>query len=226
VAIVALLAVELYLVSLPAARRQPGSPRALLADPGWAALERESQEENGPGRFDSRSLYHVNAGELFGLEDIRGLSPLRPRRLAAFSQIPLARRWQLLNVTHVLSASEAGDLPLTRVASYDRPLVAGGPANVTLYRVDLSRPRGWMSFEPILVADEAAALGLLADPAFDPARQVILHTPVAENVAPPAEAPLVTVARVAPGRLRINATTSTPGYLVISEWNYPGWGQR
>jgi len=82
-----------------------------------------------------------------------------------------------------------------------------------------------MAYRPLRVADAQAALALLADPAFDPAAELILlgETAATLAVAEPNRAPLVKVKRVEPRLLQIDVETDTPGFLVISEWYGAGW---
>ncbi len=77
------------------------------------------------------------------------------------------------------------------------------------------------------VADRASALAALRDPAFDPR-----HRAVIESAAPPgadiSHGPSTAVGQAEittylPEQVVISTTLSAPGYLVLSDANYPGW---
>ena len=231
-ALAALAGADLYLSTLGAMRRQSGPPSAYWPQPAWL----EALRTSSPARFDSSGLFYANVGEIYGLEDVHGLSPLKPQALVDLQSLPPARRWQLLNVTHVLASSPPEGAPLEPVAQVSEGLLPGVPLQATLYRFRAALPRAWLSYRPLRVAGRAAALERLRDPAFDPATEVVFHTDVegVETVAPPPAGsvpPQVTVSRPRPGALAIQVETPTAAFLVLSEWGYPGWqatldGQR
>jgi hypothetical protein len=240
VALLMLLAVDLYVASLPSMNRQPGSPTAFWQRPAWAGpisahkaapadeavAVNEWMTAGEPVRFDSQALYHANLGEIYGLEDVRGISPLKLQAALDFEQLPLERRWQLLNVGYVLLMQPIADLPLTLLAAFDGALAPDqAERSGSLYRYDAALPRAWMSYEPVIVAGRAQALQTLADPGFDPAVAVVFDGEVAGMAAvyPPGRPPLLRIERESAAGLAIRAETATPGYLVISEWAYPGW---
>jgi 4-amino-4-deoxy-L-arabinose transferase-like glycosyltransferase len=222
VALILVLAFELYATSLGAMNRRLGSPDAYWPQPSW--MEGLRSEE--PARLDSHYLFHANVGEIYGLEDVHGISPLKLQLAADFEQLPALRRWQLLNVTHLLVNDALPGLPVTLLAEFDQGLDPDQPEKSGfLYRYDDALPRAWMSYRPIVVADPAAAWTVVAGPDFDPAREVVLHTPEAVLLPaqPPDTPPLVRIKRESAAGLAIQIETAAPGYLVISEWAYPGW---
>ena len=89
------------------------------------------------------------------------------------------------------------------------------------------------------VLDDDAAFARLHDPAFEPAREVLLaevepanHSPRSGaewgggsvNLSPRLGSPdQVTIVQDKPERVRINVTTDQPGYLVLTDSWYPGW---
>lgn len=220
------LAADLYGSTLESVDRQPTMP--LWPQPAWTAVLDSDQ----PARIDSRHLFHANVGEVYGWEDVGGISPLKPSTLAQMEQLPRARRWQLLNVTHVLAApadrKALAAEPLTPVATIDAALTPGQETAGTVYRFEEALPRAWMVYRPLIVPDAAAAFEVLRAPDFDPATEVVIHTPMVpvdnvDKLAPPAAPPEVDVRRSHPAALWISVKTETAGFLVLSEWHYPGW---
>ena len=222
-ALIVLLSVNLYLVAWGAIEHQPGAPDRYWPQPEWLT-EIESDE---PARIDSGNLVFANLGQIYGLEDIAGLSPLKPQALEDLSQLSRARRWQLLNVTHVLAEQPPENVPLTQVATITEDPRTSAPLQAGVYRFADALPRAWLSDEPLLVDGPQAAFDTLAGDDFDPATQVVLQAPCAGSETVIAGTlPLTASAqttRLNPAALEIDVNTAVPAVLVISEWDYPGW---
>ena len=75
-----------------------------------------------------------------------------------------------------------------------------------------------------------AAYWQIANPDFDPATEVVLTGALSRDlwtiVSPPAQPPHTKTRRLDTSALHIAAHTDTPGILVISAWDYPGWQVR
>lgn len=221
-ALVVVLVLDLYVSSLGPIERRPGSPWAYWPQPEWLRLVRTEE----PTRLDSGGLFFGNLGEIHGVEDVRGISPLRPRALVALEELPRARRWQLLNVRYVLARSQPGDVTLTKIADIEERLDPDRPFTASLYRFEDALPRARMCYQPVYVHDGDEALRLLKEPAFDVSSQVILQDwPGREELPQPSggTSAQVQTTRLGPGALEMRVVTEAPGYLVISEWHYPGW---
>lgn len=226
VGLLLLLSADLYLAGRGALNLQPFSPHAAWIEPDWVDLLPADQ----PTRIDSSNLFHANMGELFGLEDIRGLSPLKLEAMHRLEILPNGRRWQLLNVTHVLASQTPIDAVVTEVAPVTQHIMAGESFNGAIYRFEDALPRAWLVYQPHFAPDNEAAYQQIADPDFDPAAEVVLTGALGRDlwtvVSPPAQPPHATTRRLAANALYIEAQTDTPGILVISEWDYPGWQVR
>ena len=218
--ILGLLIADLFLAVRPGLSLTGGSPSVFWPRPAWL----EPLLADSTSRLDSQNLFHANVGEIYGLQDIRGISPLKPAVVERYESLPRPLRWQLLNVTHVL-APEAIEPGLTPVADIEESIIPGEHLDATVYRYEDALPRAWLSHEPIIAADTDTALALMLAPEFDPARQVVL-TPAAEahaaTVSPLAGATRVTTA-LHPRGLDLSVTTTTPAFLVISEFARDGW---
>ncbi len=86
-------------------------------------------------------------------------------------------------------------------------------------------PRAFMVYNAALAPDNDAALAMMQAAAFDPAETVILHAPQLPLEPPNGENPAGSVRVLAyePEVVRLEVTTSEPGYLVLSDAFYPGW---
>jgi hypothetical protein len=130
------------------------------------------------------------------------------------------RLLQLGGVSQVVTLHDMRSEGLTPAGEFDEPLTDP----VRLWRVPEPLPR-------VLVvggergADAVEALGLLADGTADPRREVVL----AEGAPVEAPAGFRGAARVLedrPGFLRVEATASHAGHLVVLDAHAPGWNAR
>ncbi len=222
--LLALLAIDLLLAVRPTMNLQPGPPSVFWPQPGWLT----TLQADEPGRIDSQNQFLANIGELHGLEDIRGISPLKAAVVEGYESLPRPIRWQLLGVTHVI-APETIEPALEPLTPLDESLIPGQAVDAQLFRFPDALPRAWLAAELLVVADESAALAALADPGFDPARQVVLTEDAAAALAitspgDPSRA-AVSIERQSPG-LRLSVETPEAAVLVISEWLRPGWRLR
>jgi len=127
-------------------------------------------------------------------------------------------------VSRVVSLHRLGAPGLTLLGEYPSPF----PEPVRVYGVEGAQPRSYV-VSGARVADGGAALATLLDPTFDPAREVLLARGAPSPPGPsPGEVRLV---EWAPDRLRLQATLSAPGWVVLVDTFDPGWraqvdGQR
>ncbi|MGW8318865.1 MAG: glycosyltransferase family 39 protein [Candidatus Promineifilaceae bacterium] len=225
--LIALMALDLYTATFAQYGRQPGSPSVYWPRPAWVETLIDDYQHSQPSRLDSRGLFSANVGEIYGWEDIRGISPLKPQVLATLETLPLERRWQLLNVSHTISQDVPEGAELTMIGQFEDGLVPDRPLTAMTYRYEDALPRAWLVHQATTVSDAEAALEFLRDPNYDLTERVILQAPVAEadNLAPDdgAAPETVSVQEQRPGELSLQVETAAPAFLVISEWDYPGW---
>lgn len=217
--IVLILAVDLFIPIRTAMNLQNEPPDPFWAEPDWVPVV-----QNDRGRFDSRLLFHANAGEIYGIDDIRGISPLKLDVVERFETLPRSLRWQLLGVTHVVAEEEI-EAGLTAVLPIRENIMPNDPfAGATLYRFDGALPRSWISYEPIVASTQEEAFARLTEPMFSPETAVILTSPRLD--APP---PLTTsefnqnrFTRFINRRDYV-VQAEQDGWFVLSEWAVPGW---
>ncbi len=200
----------------------PASERDLLSDLVPVALSDKSLY-----RVDGRLGLGENYGTLVGLQDIRGISPLRLSTLDAYYGLPPYRLHQLLGVKYVFTDWRQLEVPSTiRAEAQD------GTLPLYLHEIDDPMPRAWMAYRVMVTPDAGQALGWLADPGFDIQGTVILEAEPDIDLPdePPAD-PQVKVERYEPEGIVLGVDTPADGVLVLSEMDYPGWqamvdGQR
>jgi hypothetical protein len=157
-----------------------------------------------------------------------GSSPLRLARYARlFDAFPLDRMWRLLGVAHVLTWRRDLFGPSTLLGEFPQPT-----DTTYLHRLAQMNPRAWVA-PAAVVADDEAAVVLLADHGFDLEQTAILSSAAdlatfQEAVQLPGRAGEPASADVrlhqrAPGQFTVAAESAASGLLLISENWMPGW---
>ena len=217
-ALIILLFLDLFSPLRQAMDLQQEAPSVFWPQPDWLA---PLLADNG--RFDSQNLFHANMGELYDLQDVRGISPLKPQFLAEFEKLDRPLRWQLLNVHHVLAPKRIEE-SLTEIIPITQSILPGMEADGFLYRFEDALPRAWMVYESVIKATPDEAFEYLRSAEFDPATQVVLTDPDLLGPLTISETPpLMTVEQQPGSGLAISVENDAPGILVISEWALPGW---
>jgi hypothetical protein len=153
-----------------------------------------------------------NAGMLDGVASASNFDPLLVGRYVDVLEIVVEAPsvLRVMGVTHVVS---------------DRPWRDGEPAytegSVVLARLLNPLGRAWI-VPAARQAPPDGMLAALADPAFDPAAEVLLEQPV-PNLRPPTTFQYSVTLQDVPNGVTIRADLGAPGYLVLADTWYPGW---
>lgn len=228
----ALVVFELFSVNMggPAYEARPADVQPIMRTPPLVA--RILEDDDGPFRIDgSHDLPEAgpygsgNGGSLYGVQDIRGISPLflrGPHRIIERG-MPSEVAWELFAVRYVITAW--GELPFTPTQTIARDEHDG--QTLYLHRLDDPRPFVLPLAAAVIVADDDAAFALLADPDFDSRRTAILSAepahPLPDSLPDDARAE---VTRFEPERIVIEAESSSGALLSLALVDYPGWRAR
>jgi hypothetical protein len=132
------------------------------------------------------------------------------------------RLLQLGAVQRVIAWHAGGLEELPLIATADALL----PEPVRVSAVAGARPRAWAVGDARFVPADAEALSALLEPAFDPARSVVLAEPGPQVEGGPRFESTVRVLRIGADRVGIDASLSGDGYVVLADAWDPGWAAR
>ena len=207
--------------------------RSALTQPELVATQRAAQTlaegtPSLPPRVYNERRLPEDSGMVAGWEDVWAASVLR---LSAYNpffvDFPPDRMWRITGVGTVLTWRE--ELPV------DSRLVEEFPReneSSRLHTLNTVYPRLWWA-QRARIADDISALTLLADPEFDPQREILIAEADAEvlgeawedgrmSFGDGGEASLA-ANRIASDHLEIQISSAQPGLLFISENFMPGW---
>ena len=178
-------------------------------------------DESQPFRVDGYRGLQDNYGSLYGLMDIRGISPLwlkGPELLvyADYADNPLA--WELFAVKYVFSGEDSLSVPSQVIGvGSDRW------GDVWLHRLDDPRPFVSLYYEADVVSTDQWAVELMGDIRYHERDKIVLHqSPELELAGQPA-AGSAKVSSFAPEEIVIDIDTSANAILSLSLPDYPGW---
>jgi len=184
----------------------------------------------GPGGEDTMRRLSPNVGMAYGIREVRGseslyskrydraldfLSLLPPRSGDMPSSLfarPKSRMLDVLNTRFLVTSMPPGPFPGWSPSARSRLLLENSNARGEAFIVPTARS----------VPDEASALALMDDPAFDPREIVPIEGDVSPSVGTPS--PGSSVVGVTSRTNSTRARVSGPGgWLVWSSATFPGW---
>jgi len=184
-------------------------------------VERLKSVADAPFRVDGYRGVHDNYGSLYGVGDIRGISPLFLESTHAIIENglinPLA--WEIFAVRFVYSDWDTLPIPSEIIDSGEDRY---GP--VKLHRLTDPRPFALMIYQAETRESDTEARALLADERFEPRQTIILNREPAISLPQRAVDGEATVLRPwTPESFTIAVNTPADGILSIANPDYPGW---
>lgn len=161
--------------------------------------------------YGARDSLLADVSALEPIATANNFEPLVSARYAGLMDVISATRsLPLLRLMDVAVIASPAQLSLEPIADSE----SGG---VHFYRAPGAPQRIWLPSEAVTVSSSSAAMAVLADPNFDPARTVILEandeiSPVASLHLPPSTAAVT---------ITVNLTRD--GWVVLADTDYPGW---
>jgi hypothetical protein len=178
-------------------------------------------DTNIPFRVDGYRALHDNYGSLYGLADIRGISPLFLDSAHAIIENGLTnpRAWELFAVRYVYTDWDTLPVPSAIIGKGEDRYGA-----VNLHQLSDPRPFAQMVYKVTVAGSDEAARTIMADSNFDARHTIILQKVpdqfLADNSGQNATA---TVTEYKPESFTIDVKTPSDGLLSIANVDYPGW---
>jgi hypothetical protein len=218
------IALALLFVDLSAVNQinlSPGAPNTRLYDGGWLI---EAVGEGSLARIANEWGLPGNVGCLLRLYDLYGASPLRLQMHRVMADaLPHWRLWQLFGVRYVATWEHdlPGPFPAERVATRGAEWEKD---TVYVHRIQDDFPRAWVVYRA-RQASLPETLELLQSPDFDPFDEVLVNEamPLSVEASVPDSTASASLLQYAPEAIVVQADLTAPGWLVVSEWSYPGW---
>jgi len=176
-------------------------------------------------RFQDDYRLPGHTGCAHGLEEIYGITPIKLARYQEFiERVPEEVRWSLLGVRYLVTWRGGLERPDGTPIPAEQLYHQGEPPDV-IYTYRLAgEPRfAWIVHELWPARDDDELFASLAGPDFAAHRIAVAEDPL--PVVSPAtdDAEPVMVVERTPARIRLQANLSSPGLLVMSQANFPGW---
>ena len=207
--------------------------RSTLTQPEIAATFQAAQTladetTSFPPRVYNERRLPEDSGMFAGWEDVWAASVLRLSAYNTFFEnFPVDRMWAVTGVGTVLTWRE--ELPVASQLVEEFPLI---DETTRLHRLESVSPRHWWTQRARRVSNRTA-LDLLADPGFDPQKELLIAQSDADALGSAWEddrmtfgsggAASIEVERKGPAHLAFQIESDQPGLLFVSENYMPGW---
>ncbi len=183
----------------------------------------------GAWRLDARTdidqLWQPNTALMYGLDDVWGVA--NPLVLADVARYwdgigPTGRSSRLYDFLNAQFLIGRKDVPL----DWDKyELAFDGAPDLAVFHNRYALPRAFLVYQATAVPSQDAAWEAIHQADFDPAQRVVVEGGVSlEGAAGVGEPAAVTVVEQGPNQLTLHVQPTAPGYLVLSQPFYPGWG--
>jgi hypothetical protein len=228
-ALLALLVFELFTVNMGAPSNYDDIPPAdQISLAPTSLIQPVLSDDLPPVRVDGFRGLTDNYGSLYEVYDARGISPLFLDGPYQLQQPPFASPgnfetnptfWELTAVGYVYSGFETLPVDSTVITTgVDR----FGP--VYLHELVAPRPFAHLIYRADIVDSDTFARALLADPAYQPHKSVILHEqPPFELPTTPPTTATATMTAFTPEMFTVEINTSENAILTLAHPHYRGW---
>lgn len=200
---------------------QAGEIEVIGRDGEVVRLEVRVGRDTAPGTALSLRVRVAYHDDLWGVNYYQAMlslpRPMRPEALTFRSTLP-AGNWVVRGIT--LVDGRTGQF-VALVASPDGRLRRVHSGDVKVYELEGSPGRAFVIGRARVIPDDEAAMAALADWSFDPRQEVILSA--GKPLNGPAAVGSARIVVDQPEMVVIEASLNAPGYLVLTDTEYPGW---
>jgi hypothetical protein len=216
IGVILLIAFDLITVGHRVENYDQGSPFAKLTTP--PLVQQVLQDTEGVYRVDGLRGVLENYGAIYGVQDIRGISPLRVGRYEQLLTLSEARLWEVLGVRYVFTPNQALPVPSEIVGKGRDPL-----GEINLHRIRDPRPFARLVTRTWIATEDQAAYSALINPDLNLRDTVILAAPTTLNLSGEPPKGTVTVTRWSPAAITLQVESTTDAILDLSLLFYGGW---
>ncbi len=226
VALIALIAFELFSVNIDQPANFDSAPHSeQLAMTPPPLIQAVIDDRDGqPFRVDGFRGLRDNFGSLYGLMDMRGISPLflkGPQAIIYRDYVNNPLAWELFAVKYVFSGSPQLAIPSAVIESgVDRD------GAVYLHQLKDPRPFALLFYAADLVDSDEWALELLDDSRYHARDKIVLHRAPTLELPGAAAKGQVDVSSFAPEAISLKIDAPQNAILSLSLPHYPGWRAR
>ena len=222
-ALVALIAFELFSVNMDHPAVYDSVPYARQLSMTRTRLAQLVLDDGGdqPFRVDGFVGLKANHASVYGLMDMRGISPLflkGPYDIIHRNYVDNPLAWELFAVKYVFSHQERLSVP-TQVIDME---AASGNV-VYLHRLDNPRPFARLYFAADVVSGDQWARELMDDPRYDEREKLVVHQSPILPLSGSAASGSARVLTFAPEEIVLEVETAANALLSLSLPDHPGW---
>lgn len=219
----ALIVFELFSVNLDHPANYDSRPHTeqLSMTPPALVQNVLADDDKQPFRVDGFRALEDNFGSLYGLMDIRGISPLWLKGpllfiYADYTDNPLA--WELFAVKYVFSGQQQLSVPTKVIASG-----SDNRGDVWLHELEDPRPFARLYYEADIVDSDQWAVELMGDARYHERDKIVVHSLPNLTLSGEPASGHVSVTGFAPEHIEVEVETSANAILSLSLPDYPGW---
>ncbi len=222
-ALMALIALELFSVNMdhPAVYDPRPHSEQLSMSPSPLVKQVLDDDSSQPFRVDGFRGLEDNYASLYGLMDVRGISPLwlkAPQLIIYDDYVDNPLSWELFAVKYVFSGKERLSAPTQVIGQgVDRR------GKVYLHRLDNPRPFARLYYQVDVVDSDQWAMELMRDSRYDEREKLVLLQPPDLPLPGEMRAGNVRVVSFAAEEITLEYDTAENALLSLSLVDYPGW---
>ena len=222
-ALIALIALELFSVNMdhPAVYDSRLHSEQLSMSPAPLVQQILDDDSSQPFRVDGFRGLEDNYASLYGLMDVRGISPLwlkAPQLIIYDDYVDNPLSWELFAVKYVFSGEERLSVPTQVIGqSLDRR------GKVYLHRLDNPRPFARLYYQADVVDSDQWAMELMRDSRYDEREKLVLLQAPSLPLPGKKSAGSVRVVSFAAEAITLEYDTAENALLSLSLVDYPGW---
>ena len=222
-ALIALIAFELFSVTMDHPAVYDSVPHDRHLSMARPRLAQRVMGDGGdqPFRVDGFIGLEANHASIFGLMDMRGISPLflkGPYQIIHRNYVNNPLAWELFAVKYVFSHQERLSVP-TQVIDME----AASGSVVYLHRLADPRPFARLYYAADVVDSDQWARELMDDPRYDEREKLVVHQPPRLPLSGSASDGSASVLSFAPEEIVLEVDSAANALLSLSLPDHPGW---